>query len=65
MPPGLLRWLAEYLDCFHVARQVQRNMLLIIKMVGLNKKTWLLEHNIIGVFVKPDTNTPLRCYPPF
>jgi hypothetical protein len=36
MTPGLLRWLAEDLDCFHIAHYVQHNMLLIITIVGLN-----------------------------
>jgi hypothetical protein len=59
MPPGLLRWLAEYLECIHIARQVQHNMIIIIKIICLSKKTWILEHNITGVFVKPDTYTHL------
>jgi hypothetical protein len=56
MPPGLLRWLPEYLDCFHIARQVKHNMLLIIKNAFLNKKTWIPKHNVTGVFVKPTTH---------
>jgi hypothetical protein len=59
MPPGLLRWLAEDFDCFHIAHYVQHNMLLIITIVGLNERTWLLKRNITGVFVQPDTNTRL------
>lgn len=59
MPPGLLRWLAEDLDCFHIAHYMQHNTLLIITIVGLNEKTCIFKRNITGVFVKPDTNTRL------
>jgi len=71
MPPGLLLWLAEDLDCFHIARSVRQNMLLIIKIVCLNKKSWIFKRNIICVFIQPDIKTqafknlPLRTIIPF
>jgi hypothetical protein len=65
MPRGLLRWLAKDLDCLHIAHYVQHNMLLIIRIVGLNEKTWIFRRNITGAFVQPDTNTGLPTIIPF
>jgi hypothetical protein len=39
------------------------NTLLIIKIVGLNKKTWILKYKIVGVFVKSEHTHAFKILP--